>query len=518
MTADQRWAQAERVAAQGRETEARKRFEQVLADESRHAPSLISLSALLAKHGEYRNAKQLALRAAAQPPDSAPLLFGLAQRLRYHNCYSELETILSDPRLSRDAPARALAEGAVMLSHIGASDAAWRLIEVALKREPSNAAALYFRGNLQTFGGRFAEARSDYEACLRSDPRMFQANWMLSGLRTATETDNQVDELRRRIVAATPGQKGAVYLSFALFKELDDLGDYEAAWRFLEQGNQIERARYGYDANAHTALVKSIEAVCDASFVEAAQPASLDATPIFIIGMFRSGTTLLERMLAGHPGVTDGGETHAFPEAMREAGDHGARGVVDARLVERAPALDYAAVAHCYASNARWLARDKPFFTEKLPTNFLNAGFIAKALPQARLIHIHRDPVDTCFANLKTLLSDAAGYSCDQIDLVRYHENYRRLLDHWRQVMPDRVLDVRYADLVATPEQELLRIAAFCGLDFQQSMLRMDRTGGSVMTASATQVRGAIVAGRSRAWVPYREKLAPMLERLERLS
>lgn len=449
--------------------------------------------------------------------EEPPLVFGLARRLRRFSCYAELVECLSAPRFAAEAPAQAIAEGVVMLSSIGAADQALSLAQAGLARMPADPSLLFVRGNLHAFAGRFNAAEADYEQSMVSDPALFQASWMLAGLRRQRPEDNHVERLRAQLARATTGRMGEIYLNFALHKELDDLGRHREAWEALERGCRAKRRKIAYDPEATAALFDALREVCTASFVTtspdigAGQP-----MPVFIVGMHRSGTTLLERMLGAHTSVVSGGESHAFAEAMKLATNYGAPGVLHLETVRRAQQADFAAVADSYGVAARWLARGHGYFTEKLPGNFLHAGFIARALPHARIIHMRRDAVGTCFSNLRTLFSEAAPYSYEQQELAGYHRHYKRLAEHWHEVLGPRILDVDYAALVVDPEGQMRRIAAFCGLPFETAMLSPSGDGSSVVTASAADVRSGIVAGRDNAWEPYEAYLQPLLEELQR--
>jgi hypothetical protein len=231
--------------------------------------------------------------------------------------------------------------------------------------------------------------------------------------------------------------------------------------------------------------------------------------------MHRSGTTLLEQLLDGHPEVQGIGELYDFTAQMRYATDHHCRGVIDATIVERAAGADFARVGRGYLDGLAWRLGEARCFTDKLPSNFLNLGFICSALPQARILHMVRDPVEVCFSNLRELFSEANPYSYDQRELAAYYRGYQRLMAHWRRHWGDRILDVDYAELTRDPETVMRRVAAFCGLEFEPAMLELQSRTRGVATASAVQVRQGIVAREQPKWAPYADFLEPMIEALE---
>jgi hypothetical protein len=230
--------------------------------------------------------------------------------------------------------------------------------------------------------------------------------------------------------------------------------------------------------------------------------------------MHRSGTTLLEQLLDGSPRIRGIGELYDFTSAMRYATDHHCRGVIDTTVVDRAHHADLPGAGQRYLDGIAWRLQGEDFFTDKLPSNFLNIGFIAPALPQARILHMVRDPVETCFSNLRELFSEANPYSYDLQELAAYYRQYRALMAHWHRQFPGRILDVEYARLMAEPEAVLREVCAFCGLEFDPAMLELANRKRGVVTASAVQVRGGIKQRDTPKWAPYAEFLSPLIQAL----
>lgn len=514
MSAHSHWLVGEAAADRRNWKQAERAYRQALAFESGHVPSLIGLSTALSRRDAHREAHAAAMAAWAARPRHPSLVYALAQRLRYFHEFQALEECLTASRLAAEAPVEVVAKAVVMLSSIGAHEAAVRMADHAIQREPRYAASLYVRGNLHLFSGQGDEAERCYEASLRADPRLFQNSWMLASVRTQTAASNHVDRLRRQLGEARPGGEGEAYLAFALHKELHDLGEYDLAWEALARGCAAKRANVAYSLADDQALVATMTEVCTKEFVGGGSGIEQPSVPIFIVGMHRSGTTLLERMLSGHSQVGDAGETSAFDAQLQFATDHAMPGRYDAETVRRARDADFDLVARRYAESARWLSRGKPWFTEKLPMNFWNVGFIAKALPQAKVLHLVRDPVDTCFSNLRTLFAGVAAYSYVQPELAGFYLQYRRMMDHWRTVAPDRILDVHYDELVQNPEAVAARVAAFCGLEYQPALVDIGRSSGRVATASASLARQGIRRDRGQLWRSYEKYLQPLRDAL----
>ena len=518
--ADQAWLQGESAFQRKEYRQAREAYRHALTMDPAHVASLLGLSSALSRLGEHRAAHTVTMTAHACKPTHPALIFGLAQQLRFFHEFEALASCLNDPHFFDEAPVLIVAKGVVMLSSIGAHAEAVALADAALRRDPGHAPSLYVCGNLHLFEGDGNDAEDCYEAALRADPRLYQAAWMESSVRTQTEDSNHVRRLRQQLSQAQPGGEGEAYVAFGLHKELHDLGRYEEAWEALDRGCRVKRALRPYSIGDDIAILEAMRARCTPAFVKAGSDVHQPHIPIFIVGMHRSGTTLLERILARHSMVGDAGETASFEAAMQLATDHATIAKPDLRQIERAASADFDFVAECYKKNARWLSRGKRFFTEKLPMNFWYAGFIAKAMPQARILHLARDPMDTCFSNLRTLFSGVALYSYDQSELGTFYLLYQRMMTHWRNIMPDRVMDVSYGELVENPTDTARRIASFCGFEFELDMVDSNLDSSRAATASAVLAREGIRRDRSRQWQPYmhhlqvlRDVLAPVYEK-----
>lgn len=511
MNADTAWLQGEAAADLKNWKQAERQYRLALASDPRHVPALIGLSTALTQRGAHRDARAAIIAADDLRPEHPSLLYAIAQRLRFFHEFERLERCLSHPNFTAGAPVQVVVKGVVMLSSIGAHAAAVRMADAALRRDPANAAANYVRGNLHLFSGEPDAAEAAYERSLIADPKLFQNSWMLASVRTQTRDRNHVGRLQQQLLQARPGGEGEAYLSYGLYKELHDIGEYAQAWTALERGCRAKRRNIAYAMEHDRACVETLERTCTAAFVADSSSVVQQHVPIFIVGMHRSGTTLMERMLSGHSDVGDAGETMAFDAQLQLATDFALPGRYDAELARRAAHASFDEVAQGYAQAARWLSGGKPFFTEKLPMNFWNVGFIAKALPQARILHLLRDPMDTCFSNLRTLFSGVAAYSYVQEELAGFYLLYRRMMEHWRSVLPaGRILDVRYDQLVADPEATARDIAAFCGLPYQPTLVDVGRSGGRVATASAGLARDGIRRDRGEVWRHYEAQLQPL--------
>jgi len=475
----------------------------------RFARAWIDLSYVESFRGRYRAAHEAITAAAGAPQRTADDISDLIARLRTFNDAAGVRAIAKALMQVASADAGLLATCSLQLSNLNDHALALQCAQAAVSRQPTAVAARLARGQVLAQHGDIDGAAADFEACIAMAPGMAPAWWSLSRLRRQSLDANHVAPLRRLL--AMPGLRpvDTAFAGFALHKELDDLGDHEDAWQALQRACAAKRGTLKYAPDDSRALFDALVAMPVATD---AQAAPVDGkTPIFIVGMHRSGTTLLEQLLDGNPQVRGVGELYDVTSAMRHATDHHCKGVIDATIVQRAADVDFAEVGRRYLDGMAWRLGDESCFTDKLPSNFLNIGFICRALPQARILHMVRDPVETCFSNLRELFSDANPYSYDQSELADYFLQYRRLMAHWHAAWPGRILDVDYAELTRDPEAVMRKVAAFCGIEYIDAMRDPRSSTRVVATASVVQVRDRVVRREVPKWAPYARHLEPLI-------
>ncbi len=490
---------------------------QATALQPNDAATWYAMAKALENGGHPRRSHAAAMAAAAAGPVKWLHALALMRVLRgWHEADAMRSLAVLMQAWQAQAPVPEMMELADSLSREDLHDEALHWVGQVLAREPAHAPALYLRGTTHLFQGHMDEARADMERAITLAPNFAHAHWRLTELRAGDRSGapRRVQRMRGQRADVAPGSDEDIYYSHALFDELHDLGEHDAAWAALARGAAGKRATLRYDAGANHALLETIAATCDADFVAGPGHAGADdePVPLFIVGMFRSGTTLLEHLLAGHPSIADAGESHGFFARLRLAADHA--GPLSPAFLQAARQAGPQALGADFMATQRGLARGRPFWTEKLPANVLLAGFIARALPRARFLHMRRPAMDVCFSNLRMLYGRACAYSYDQRELAAYYRSYVALTDHWRKVLGERWLDVDHADLVAAPEATLRRVLAHCGLPFDPAVLEAGQRDGAVSTASATQVREGIRKAQAPAWWPYREQLRPLAEAL----
>ena len=366
----------------------------------------------------------------------------------------------------------------------------------------------------QFFAGDFDAAETNIERVLRHAPRMGEALYLRSTLRRQTSEHNHVADLEARLVSAALDPETRSAVLYALAKEREDLGDTAKAFEALVEGAAAKRSSLSYNAATELAAMDAVRDGFPVDVLSRLGPGHNGDGAIFIVGMPRSGTTLVERMLDRLPGVRSAGELMDFKQALGAAVGVVRRARPDLSPVAAAQTVDYAALGRDYLRGAREAAQGSTVVIDKMPVNFLYCGLIRAALPKARILHLTREPMDAAYAVFKTLFSQAYFFSYDQTELADYYDRYRQLMAHWHAVIPGAILDVRYEDLVTDTEAQARRIVDWCGLPWDDLVLSPDRNERPSTTASAAQVRQPVHAGSVGRWRAMREGLAPMQQRL----
>lgn len=363
------------------------------------------------------------------------------------------------------------------------------------------------RYNLATslmFIGELGEAEAQLNACLRLQPSFWRAYPTRSQLRAQTPEQNHISEMEQLLGTHADEPGVAELLNLALAKEYEDIGRHAVAFSHLVVGKRSIRARVGYtlaaDAELFDALVKH------APPADPSRAGINERSPIFVMGLPRSGTTLVERILSSHPDVHSAGELQQFGMALKRASGSSSPRLLDLDTVRRAQSLDWAKLGAAYLQSTQAVAGSRPHFVDKLPHNFLYAAYIAKALPQASIICLRRNPMDTCLSNFRQSFGESSpfhGYALDLLDTGRYYLMFDRLLAHWRQLLPGRILELQYEDLLDHQEERTRALLAHCGLSWNEACLHFETNEAPVATASAVQVRSPLYRSSVGRWKRY---------------
>ncbi|SEK86949.1 Sulfotransferase family protein [Pseudoxanthomonas sp. GM95] len=403
---------------------------------------------------------------------------------------------------------------AVLFTRANAHAQAATAFELAVKQLPAEAG---LRLNLATSLlaiGEIKAAISECEHALSINPKLWRAHLVLAQLSKQEAEENHVERLRTLLEVHSADPEAALYLNLALEKELDDLRQYQPALTHLIAGKRAWRKRMDFSQEPDAQIFDSIIRACG-PLPEKIVGAST-AEPIFIFGMPRSGTTLVERIVSSHSAVHSAGELQAFPVMYKRAVGVPSRLAIDTPMLGAMGRVDWTALGEAYLENTRPLTGHTPHFIDKLPHNFMFAGLIARALPNAKMICLRRDATDTCIANFRQLFalnSPNYNYCFDLLDTGRYWLLFDRLMQHFQSVMPGRILEVRYEDVVNDQEGQTRRLLEHCGLPWEDACLQFEKNAAPVSTASAVQVRSKIYRSSLQRWKRY----GPMVDDLRAL-
>lgn len=482
---------------------------QILAQD-RSDPEGLFLSGMVAKSSNRPDAAisffSRCLDKDAGRYDAAIELAGLhVAMLQYGDAYR----LIAQHAASIGGSPRYLQLAAQILSQVGKWDEAWPLVKRADELQPNVPVILACKAECATSLGKIAEAKELYLKLLLHNPGHQRNHYELSRLESA-RNDEHIGRMRQIISGNGLGDEGNIWLHYALGKELEDLEQWDDSFHHYKTAGDAAARSSKHDVGRELSFIDNVIETCDQDWFSSQQGASeTSKTPVFIVGLPRTGTTLVERIVSSHSHVESIGETLVFENLLRDG--RGRVGDVNTKDLRKAAKQNPRVLARDYMSGVEYLFGDKPMFIEKYTYNFLHLGLIARAFPDARLIHLQRNPMDACFAMYK---QPFFSFAFTLEDLARYYPAYDRLMQHWRSLLGDRLVEVSYEDIVADNENQVRRLLDKLGLEFEQSCLDFDRNPTPSATASAVQVRGKVHSRSVGKWQRYEQQLTPLRESL----
>lgn len=512
MVEDRRRRRARNYIETGQLAAAQATLESLVQHVPHDASARMDLADVMFRRGQLRASTAQLLQVAKALPDDAGLIVELARRLHASGETLAARTCLNHLAAVPGLPAQALAAQADLRWTLGEHVESKVLMEQAIAAGADTPDDHFRHAMLLQYGGDLAAAQRAFETCLRRWPFFGGAAVALANLRRQTPETHHLDFLHeqlRRIPQDSPHRgDNLVRAEFeaAVFKELDDLGRYDEAWSALAHSNALMHALNPYDAAAETALCDALISQADAV---RAIPTSLGSppdgpVPIFIVGMPRSGTTLLDRMLSNHSEVVSAGEINDFQRQLLCVTDVAPGGMqASLEAIGRVGRVDFAELGARYLQQTQWRAHGHRYYIDKLPTNIQMVPFIRRALPHAPILHMVREPMDVCFSNFKAMFGNISAYSYDLDALAHFYAQYVRQVHHWHATLPGAMCDVSYAALVTEPEATLGRVLEHCGLNVEAGCLQPERNSAPVATPSSVQVREPVHTRALGQWRHY---------------
>jgi tetratricopeptide (TPR) repeat protein len=505
------------LAKLNRPEEARDALEKVLILDPRHANAHNNLGIVLTQLGKiedavtwYRRAISLNPRHANAYQNLGNAFMRLDQPERGVECYQ---------RASEIAPGQfrilfALAQG---YGRVGRLDDAVKTYQELLRINPRFVEGHHGLGSVLQQMGKIDEAAKHFEKALALKPDFAPAFDSLARQKKIDDSEATAESLEALIAreGVSEGEKCAAY--FALGRIYEDEGEFDKSFKAYERANSMVHEKYEHDH--HVAFIDELMDVFTPALFERLKGLGDPSTkPIFIVGMIRSGTTLTEQIIASHPQVFGAGELEIMRNIARSLPRLLQAKVPFPRCVENFTEPTIRIAARKYLDDITAMSNGEPYVTDKMPGNFFHLGLIHILMPNAKLIHCRRHPLDNCWSAYTNRFATGQQFSYDLKSLGLYYREYARLMDHWRKVLPAPVLEVQYEDLVADQEAQSRRLIDFCGLEWDDKCLEFHKTDRPIRTASSWQVRQPIYSSSVDRWRPYLSHMKPLIDALGDLA
>ncbi len=501
----------------GRLEEAVRLYKEILRANPENVDALRMLGIIAYAASDVDEAERLFRRAVDLAPDYVDAIIDLGNTQKEQNRYEEAigrfrEAIRLEPDnvKAHYLLASTLSPAALTFEAIAA-------YERVLELRPRHAGAKLGLGHMLKTVGRQAEAVQAYRDCIALKPDKGETYWSLANLKTYRLSDQDIRDMESRVGKEGIGDESRVNFMFALAKAFEDRGDFDRAWEYYSQGNATRRMLEQYDPVGTEVKNDAIVDVFSREVLaERAGLGDPDPAPIFVVGLPRSGSTLIEQILASHSRVEGTSELPYVQQVARTLDRNRADGINYPEALLALGEKHLQALGRDYLERARMHRLEGlPHFIDKMPNNFPSAGFIHLILPNAKIIDARRYPLDSCLSCYRQLFGQGQPFTYDLTDIGEYFLQYQRLMDHWHEVMPGRVLTVQYEDVVTDFEAQVRRLLDYCELPFEESCLRFHDTERPVRTASSEQVRQPIYSKSVHFWRNHEAHLGELIEVLE---
>jgi len=495
--------------------------ERIAREFLKREPANVSAIRVLAdigvKLGQFEDARRLLERCLELAPDFHLARHNYANVLvrlqRLEDADAEAEKLLAvEPGNPNFRVLKAL-----VLVRMGRHEEALEIYEEVLRHYPKQGRAQMSYGHALKTVGRLEDAIEAYRACVELSPEAGEAYWSLANLKTFHFSDEDIARMRAQVTTEGGDPDDQSHIAFALGKALEDRGEFEESFHFYRRGNAIRAVNHRFNAKVNVFNTARQLRVFTPEFLDSLKGVGCPAPdPIFVVGLPRAGSTLLEQILASHSqveGTTELTDIIAISRRLAEKSRQNPAGKYPEILGQLAPER-FRELGEGYIESTRIQRSDTPFFIDKMPNNFQHIGLIHLILPNAKIIDARRHPMACCFSGFKQLFARGQTFTYSLEDIGRYYRDYVILMDHWDRVLPGRVLRVEYEDMVADTENQIRRLLDYCGLPFEEACLRFYETKRAIRTPSAEQVRQPIYTQGLEQWRNYEAYLGPLKEAL----
>ena len=511
-------ARAEEAQLQGRLEDAEKILRQELGRDPDNPRALRMLGTLALEANRFGAARRLLEKAVELDPGFVMGWNDLANFHMKQDRYDEALELVDKAIALDPVMAHSFVMRGNVLNKAQRHEEALQAYDQALGINPMNPGALSGKGHVLKTIGRQQESIDAYRRCIRAHPHFGEAYWSLANLKTFRFEPEEVEVMENMVGETELADEARVNFYLSLGKHYENCGDYDRAFENYRAGNELRRGHEIYDPVQTQVVHDRIIEVFSREFLEAREGwGDPDPAPILIVGLPRSGSTLIEQILASHSRVEG---TMELPDLARTIGELSRRSPGRSEYPEATRDMDPAsarALGQHYIRATRRYRTDKPYFIDKMPNNFPSVGFLHLILPNAKIIDARRHPLDSCLGSYKQLFFKGQSFTYDQFELGHYYLQYRRMMDHWAEVLPGKVLEVNYEEMVVDQEGQTRRILDHCGLPWEDQCLRFYETERAINTASSEQVRQPIYTGAVHFWRNYERHLGELIETLEPL-
>ena len=517
MSFEDEMAQAIEHQEADRNREAEDIYRSILKKDPNHVEAARLLARIAMDHERYQEAEIFLTHALQNAPDYARAWVDLVNAQQQQDKYDEAtKSALELLRITPDSPESHMMYAGVIGS-AGRHEEAIVAYEKAIALEPEKPGAFSSMAHhLKTIGHQ-DKAIAAYRQSIAIKPDHTESYWSMANLKTFQFDNEEIDAMQALLLEKDLPDTSRVHVYNALGHEYESRKDYPKAFANFSACNQLRRQSESYDPVETETQHEKIIAIFNKKFLDQIAAEVSEVSPIFIIGLPRSGSTLIEQILASHSQVEGTHELSDLPRTMQSARRRGSVYKSFPESTEHLGLEQWTEIGQDYLKSTQKYRTDRPFFIDKTPNNFIFAGVLKLALPNAKIINARRHPLDSCFGSYKQLFASGQPFTYDLFELGEYYLEYQQLMEHWHEVIPNFILDVHYEKVVNDLETEVKRMLDFCGLSFEENCLRFYETERAVKTASSEQVRQPLYSSSLNLWRNYENNLGDLIDILQPL-